>query len=55
MATKKTTKKKREATVMLSVRFPPDLEQRARVAAKRSGVTLQYYVQYGVRLALGDA
>lgn len=54
MATKKTTKKKREATVMLSVRVPPELEQRAKVAARHAKVTLQAYVQHGLKLALGD-
>jgi hypothetical protein len=55
MATKKATRKKRLPTVMVSVRFPPDLEQRAKVAARHQGVTLQAFVQAGVKLALGDA
>lgn len=53
MAAKKAVKKKREATVMVSVRFPPDLEERAQVAARFHKVSFQSYIQNAVRLALG--
>lgn len=54
MAAKKQAKKKREVTVMMSVRVPPELEQRAKVAARHNGCTLQQFVRTGIHMALGD-
>jgi len=53
MAAKKKPKK-REPTVMMSVRMPPDLEERARIAAGSMKMTLQAYVQMSIRCMLGD-
>ena len=53
MAAKKKPKR-REPTVMVSVRFPVDLEERLSVAARHHRVTVQELVRKGVQMALGD-
>lgn len=55
MATKKTKKTAEpEATVMVSVRFPPDLKKRLVVASAHYGITVQELLRKGALMALGD-
>lgn len=52
MAAKKTPKK--QPGVMVSVRFPPELKRRLKVAAAHHGVTLEALIRKGAEMALGD-
>ncbi len=54
MAAKKKQSKKREPTVMVSVRFPVPLAARLDVASRHHNITVQELVRKGVQMALGD-
>jgi hypothetical protein len=54
MVKKKAARKRREATVMVSVRFPLDLEERSQVAARFHKMSFQEWMRRAAQAQLGD-